>query len=57
MENTDLGIYTVVIVGLFILFGIGTYSQFRTMNKTEYTGTERVDDGKIFRSFLARIFG
>jgi hypothetical protein len=57
MENTDLGIYTAVIVGLFILFGIGTYRQFRTMNKNEYSGTERIDDEKIVRSFLTRVFG
>lgn len=56
MDDADLGIYTIIIVGLFIMFGIGTYSEFRNMNNREYKGTERVDDGDTFKAFLKKLF-
>ena len=57
MEDSDLGIYSLVIVGLFIMLGVATYSEFRNMNQTTYKGTERTDDVHIFRAFLKKVFG
>ena len=56
MENSDLGIYTVVVVGLFIMFGIGTFNEFRTMDTNQYKGTERDNDTGVFRAFIKKIF-
>lgn len=57
MEDTDLGIYTLIVVGLFIAFGITTFRQFRTMDNNTYTGTERTNDAAVFKAFIDKLFG
>lgn len=57
MEDADLGIYTVVVVGLFLMFGLGTFLQFQKMNNITYTGTERSDGARASASFWTRLFG
>lgn len=56
MEDIDLGIYTLIVVGLFVTLGIGTFSQFKTMNNNKYTGTERTDDTDTFKAFVNKYF-
>jgi hypothetical protein len=56
MENLDLGIYTLVVVGLFVGLGVGTFLQFRNMNSSKYTGNERSDDSDTFKAFISKAF-
>ena len=57
MQNADIGFYTIVVVLLFIGFGIGTYAEFRRMNRNSYTGNERGDDQKTAKAFIDKLFG
>lgn len=57
MEHIDMILYTIVVVGLFVSFGISTFAEFKKMHNRDYTGLERSDDRKAFASFVGRIFG
>ena len=56
MEDIDLGIYTLVVVGLFVALGISTFSQFRNMDTNTYTGVERSSDVSTFKAFINKVF-
>ncbi len=57
MEDADLGIYTLVVVGLFVALGVVTFGQFRNMDNNAYTGTERGSDVNAFKAFIDKVFG
>ena len=56
-ENVNMIVYTLVVVLLFVLFGIGTFLEFKKMHKNEYTGNERSDDQALVSRFFAKLFG
>jgi hypothetical protein len=55
MENLDLIIFTIVLVVLFVLVGIGTIAEFNRMGKEPYD--ENKDKGGIMtlKNFIGKI--
>ncbi len=56
MQNIDLIFYTVVLTVLFILFGIGTYHEFKTMNKEGFDENGEVGGAQTFLQTVSSIF-
>lgn len=56
MENLDVALYTVIIVGLFVVLGFGTLTEYNRMDNTNYTGEERADGEKTVKTLIDRLF-
>ena len=56
MENLDVGLYTVIIVGLFAVLGLGTLTEYNRMDNTSYTGEERAKGEKTVKTLMDKLF-
>jgi hypothetical protein len=56
MENLDLIIFSAILVGLFILFGIGTIAQFIRMSKEEFDKDKNKGGVITLKNFIGKIF-
>jgi hypothetical protein len=56
MENLDLIIFSIILVVLFILFGIGTLAQFSRMSKEEFDKDKNKGGVVTLKNFIGKIF-
>ncbi|GEM_PF-2632163 len=56
MENFDLIIFTSILVGFFILFGIGTYREFRDMEQNSFDPNGEDGGAKTFWVTIGSFF-
>lgn len=56
MENLDLIIFSIILVVLFILFGIGTIAQFSRMSNEEFDKDKNKGGVVNLKNFIGKIF-
>ncbi len=56
MNNTVIIVSTVILVILFIIFGVSTVRQFQVMNEHEYEGDDEIGGARSFLRTVSSIF-